>query len=182
MVILIPFSNLGKFVFKSKFERSDNQTKKAIEFACIYGLRQLILSATNLGGFSSSCIDLMFTNANFVCVTGVLNDVFSDHFPIFACIKKSREKMTYSTNLGRTYTSYNKELFTELLCNESWNDMYTATDPNYIWDFILDKINKHLAVMCPLKNIKVTCNTPFWINHPSLKLLMIEISFLERLN
>ena len=93
-------------------KRSDNQTKKAIEFAHIYGLRQLILSATNLRGFSSSCIDLMFTNANFVCVTGVLNDVVSDHFPIFACIKKSREKMTYSTNLGRTYTSYNKELFT----------------------------------------------------------------------
>ena len=107
----------------------------------------------------------MFTNADFVNASGVLNDVISDHFPIFACIKKPREKKTYTSILGRTYTSYNKEIFTGLLENENWEELYAVTDPNIIWDLIVDKINTHLSVMCPIKNLKVSTNTPFWLNH-----------------
>ena len=73
-------------------KRSDNYTKKAIDFARLYGLKPLITSATHLGGFSSSCIDLMFTNADFINTSGVLNDEISDHFPIFACVKKNEGK------------------------------------------------------------------------------------------
>ena len=146
-------------------KRSDNYTKRAIEFARIYGLKQLITSATHFCGFSSSCIDLMFTNADFVNASGVLNDVISDHFPTFACINKPREKKTYTSILGRTYTSYNKEIFTGLLENENWEELYAVTDPNIIWDLIVDRINTHLSVMCPIKNLKVSTNTPFWLNH-----------------
>ena len=72
--------------------RSDGHTKKAIEFARMYGLKQLISSATHLGGFSTSCIDLMFTNVNCVNSSGVLNDVVNGHFPSYAYVKNPREK------------------------------------------------------------------------------------------
>ena len=87
-------------------KRTYKNTKKAIEFARVYGLRQLIKDATHLTGFTKSCIDLMFTNACFVSNSGVLDDVISDHFPIFACIKKKREIKTCTWIRARTYTAY----------------------------------------------------------------------------
>ena len=146
-------------------KRSDKGTKMAIEFARIYGLRQLVQSATHLTAFSASCIDLIFTNAQFVVSTGVLTDVISDHFPIYACVKKKRERRTYTTVLGRSYTKYDKQTFKDLLTTSDWTSVYNETDPNIIWDLILDQITSHLSVMCPVKPIKITTNKPFWLSH-----------------
>ena len=100
----------------------------AIEFARIYGLRQLVQSATHLTAFSASCIDLIFTNAQFVVSTGVLTDVISDHFPIYACVKKKCERRTYTTVLGRSYTKYDKQTFKDLLTTSDWTSVYNETD------------------------------------------------------
>ena len=79
-------------------KRSDQKTKKAIEFARIFGFKQLISSFTHLSGFGGTCIDLIFTNVQYISCYGLLTDVIGDHFPVFLCIKKPRE-----TNLGSAY-------------------------------------------------------------------------------
>ena len=81
------------------------------------------------------------------------------------CQEKRGEKKTYMSILGRTYTSYNREIFTELLENENLENLYATTEPNCIWDIIVDKINTQLTVMCPIQNLKVSTNTPFWLSH-----------------
>ena len=89
-------------------KRSDSSTKKAIDFARIYGLKQLFNSVTHLTGFGCTCIDLVFTNAEFIKSSGVLNDVISDHFPIYVCVKKPRELQATSLIYGHTYVNYDE--------------------------------------------------------------------------
>ena len=146
-------------------KRSDINTKKSIEFARLYGLTQLINSPTHLSGFSGTCIDLIFTNAQFIHSSGVLNDVISDHFPVFVCVKKQRETHNYTRIKGRSYINYDKNTFCSLLSNDDWVFFYKERDPNILWDLLLEKINTHLSIMCPIKYIKVSTNKPFWLSH-----------------
>ena len=150
-------------------KRTHKNTKKAIDFARVYGLRQIITEPTHLTGFSRSCIDLMFTNACFVASSGVLNDVISDHFPTYACIKKKREAKEYARVRARTYTSYDKVIFQTILKNEDWNVVHMLDDPNEIWTHIFEKINNILCTMCPIKYIRVTTNKPYWLSHHILE-------------
>ena len=146
-------------------KRTDKSTKLAIEFARVCGFQQLIQSATHLTGFGKSCIDLIFTNCEFVCSSGVLDDVVSDHFPIYACIKKQREVHSFIKIQGRTYTNYHKESFQLLMQNDDWTGLYHEADPNIIWDLILNRMNSHLEVMCPKTYLKVNNNKPYWLTH-----------------
>ena len=145
-------------------KRSDANTKRSIEFARLYGLNQLINSPTHLSGFLGTCIDLIFTNARFIHSSGVLNDVISDHFPIFACVKKQREFHNYTKVKGRSYIQYDKATFCSLLSNDDWTDFYKEGNPNILWELLLGKINTHLSIMCPIKFIKVSTSKPFWLS------------------
>ena len=150
-------------------KRTDVNTKKAIDFAREYGLHQLINSTTHQTGFSASCIDLIFTNAMFIHSSGVLDDVLSDHFPVFACVKKPREVHKCTRIKGRSYIRYDKTSFCSLLQNDDWTEFYNVRDPNILWDILIHKINTHLSVMCPIKFIRVTINKPFWLSHHILE-------------
>ena len=146
-------------------KRSELSTKMAINFAKIYGLRRLINSATHLIGFGGTCIDLIFTNAGFIKFSGVLNDVLSDHYPIYVCIKKPREVHVSTYIHGRTYTAYDKNRFQTMLGNMDWDSYFLETNPNVLWDILTDNIVKINSVMCPLKQIKVSKNKPYWLSH-----------------
>ena len=146
-------------------KRNDRYTKKAIEFARVHGLCQHIDSPTHLSGFTGSCIDLIFTNANFLHSFGGLDDVISDHFPIFVCVKKPCEVYSYSRVKGRSYTQYDKITFCTLLQADNWAEFFAESNPNILWDILLEKIEAHLGIMCPLKYIKITNNKPFWLSH-----------------
>ena len=146
-------------------KRTDVNTKKAIHFARIHGLSQRITTCTRLTGFGGSCIDLIFTNVQHITHSGVLDDIMSDHFPIYLCIKKEREIHLWKQVLGRTYAAYSKEAFQVLLSNDNWTDCFNETNPNILWEIIVNNINSHLDVMCPIKNLKVSCNKPFWLSH-----------------
>ena len=133
-------------------KRISGNTKKAIEFSRVYGLKQLIETTTHLNDFEGSCIDLIFTNCQFVFSSGVLNDVVSDQYPIYVCVKKPREVKKYAKIMGRSYNAYEKEAFCTLLRNDDWNQLYETDDPNDAWDIILNKMNTHLGIMCPIIN------------------------------
>ena len=118
-------------------KRNDPKTKKNITFARTYGLKQLINSHTRLNGFGGTCIDLIFTNTQYVSSFGVLHDIIGDHCPIYLCIKKPRETNKCKRILGRTYTADDKTLFQTLLINDSWDEFFSETDPNILWEMIL---------------------------------------------
>ena len=85
--------------------RNDIKTKMFINFLRTFGLRQHITSATRVTAFSKTCVDFIISNttdSKFLHV-GVLNDVISDHHPVFICIKKQRNKVEFSKIKGRTY-------------------------------------------------------------------------------
>ena len=133
-------------------KRSDSSTKKAIDFARIYGLKQLINSVTHLTGFGGSCIDLVFTNAEFVKSLGVLNDVIS-------------EVQATSLIYGRTYVNYDASNLQILLTNSNWDNYFRENDPNALWDMLLECILSILNVMCPFKHVKVSIKRPYWLSH-----------------
>ena len=73
-------------------KRQDNKTKKLHEFLRTNGLKQHITTPTRLTGFGKSCIDFIISNIDDrrVVSCGTLNDVISDHLPVYICSKKTR--------------------------------------------------------------------------------------------
>ena len=53
-------------------------------------LSQLIQCPTHLTNRGGTCIDWIITNSLYVNSSGVLDDLLSDHFPVFV-IRKKRE-------------------------------------------------------------------------------------------
>ena len=63
------------------------------------------------------------------------------------------------------YTPYDKNRFQTLLGNVDWDSYFLETNPNVTWDKIMDNIVKIINVMCPLKQIKIFLNKPYWLSH-----------------
>ena len=40
-----------------------------------------------------------------------------------------------------------------------------------LWEIIVSKINRHLDIMCPIKNLKITNKKPFWLSHHIIELI-----------
>ena len=154
-------------------KRQDMKTKTLHEFLRVNGLRQHITLPTRLSGFGKSCIDFIISNIDesLIVSSGTLNDVVSDHLPVYICIKKSRNKPEFTKTKGRTYKNYDKPLLQNLLRIEDWVPFYQLTDPSELWDFIVSIIKKHLDVMCPLKYIRVRTDSPPWINQDVIELI-----------
>ena len=154
-------------------KRHDNKTKKLYDFLRLNGLKQYITTATRLTGFGRSCIDFIISNIDEDLITscGTLNDVISDHYPTFVCVKKSRNSSLYTKTKGRTYRNYDKIAFQNLIKSENWEFFYALTNPNDLWDFILATIKTHLDIMCPLKYIRFRTNSPPWITQDVIEMI-----------
>ena len=146
-------------------KRDDPNTRKLFDFLRLTGLKQHILKPTRITGFTKSCIDHIITNIDNskVSAVGVLNDVISDHYPIFICIKKKRNSTEFRKIKGRTYKNYDKEIFQTLITHENWNPFYVLTNPIDLWNYVLNVIRKHIDIMCPIKCIRIRTNSPPWI-------------------
>ena len=147
--------------------RNDAKTKALISFLRTFGLKQHIQAATRLTGFSKTCIDFIISNItdSRVHEAGVLCEVLSDHYPVYLCVKKKRNHHEYCKIRGRTYKHYDKLLLQTLLNFEDWAMFYSLSDPTELWEMICRIIEKHLSIMCPIKNIRICKNSPPWISH-----------------
>ena len=152
-------------------KRQDVKTKKLFEFLRLNGLKQHIIVPTRLTGFGKSCIDFIISNVDMkdVVSCGVLNDVISDHLPVYICVKKKRNDPEYTKTKGRSYKNYNKTNFQNLVMAEDWETYYNLVDPSDLWDFIITIIRRHLDVMCPLKFIRIDSQP--WINQEVIELI-----------
>ena len=94
--------------------------------------------------------------------SGVMNELLSDHFPVFVLRKKSREFVRRIKKKVRIFKNYNEDIFKTLFEEIDWNSYFELDDPNMIWYIIQNKIEGILEVMCPYKNIFVREDKTPW--------------------
>ena len=141
--------------------------KSLIEFEQLTNLHQLISEPTR----NNNTINLIYTNCVDVSNSGVYDILISDHQLIFCTRKKSKTCYNHINYSGRSYRQYNKEVFQNLLMNENWEEYWQYDNPEVCWNYILEKINNILNIMCPIKNRKIKdCNEP-WITDELIDLI-----------
>ena len=126
-------------------------------------LKQLIGSTTRLNYRGGTCIDLIFTNCIFISDSGVLNDMISDHLPVYACRKPNRNPLKFETVTGRTYKNYNSQMFKVLMEQKDWDTVLDNSNTNVMWEGVLYEVCEILSIMCPLKTFKIPKFKPDWL-------------------
>ena len=117
-------------------DRGNKYVKRLNRFFVDYNLKQLIMCSTRLNYKGGTCIDLMFTNCVFVRDSGVLNDMISDHLPIYACPKQNRTSLKFETVTGRTYKKYNPQLLKTLMEQNDWDILLYNADTDVMWNCV----------------------------------------------
>ena len=144
-------------------ERNNRFVKLLNRFATDFDLKQLITGKTRLNYRGGTCIDLMFSDCNIVSSAGVLNDMISDHLPIYGCRKQDRNNIKYDTITGRTYKNYDQQVFKTLLEQCEWERLLQDRGTDSMWKCIMSKICSILAIMCPVKTFKIPVSRPEWL-------------------
>ena len=144
-------------------DRGNRFVKLLNRFAIDFDLKQLISGKTRLNYRGGSCIDLMFTDRCFVQCSGVLNDMISDHLPVYACRKQKRNDLKFETVTGRSYKRYNQQHFKVLLEQCDWDELLQDCDTEQMWLTVMTEICSILAIMCPLKTFKIPVHKPEWL-------------------
>ena len=130
-----------------------------------YNLAQIITSPTRLTNRGGSCIDWIITNCQYVDNVGVLNDLLSDHFPIYVIRKKARDKIKKVMKSIRNFKNYNEEHFHNLFLQIDWETFFDCEDPDTLWEVIHAKMLEILTIMCPYRNICVRENKTLWFTN-----------------
>ena len=150
---------------------SNKESKDLINLFNSFGLKQLIRETTRYGA-KNSCIDLIFTNSDYISKSGTLDLNFSDHQAVYVTRKKNKiinKKITFK---GRSYKNYNKDLFQDRLMEENWRSFFESDNPNKCWDILENKILLHLENMCPLKEFKINEYREAWMNRDLMELII----------
>ena len=146
--------------------RNNPDLMKINKFLRENNLKQLIQSATRLTNTGGSCIDWVVTSSPYVSNSGILDDLLSDHFPVYAVRKKHRETNPKVKKKVRVYKNFDSDIFGNLIEDRvNWDAYYAEEDPNSLWDSIHQCIIGILEVMCPYKNIFVRKERTPWFTH-----------------
>ena len=91
--------------------RHSNSFELIKELEREFNLDQIIKSSTRITNKTSNCIDLIFSNVEYIQSCGTIDVAISDHIPTFFIKKKDKLKKTYATFQGRSYVRYAKGPF-----------------------------------------------------------------------
>ena len=130
--------------------RDDVNTVQIMRFAKKLGLNQLIHDITRPNIRGGSCIDLIFTDSNYVLESGVLDDLVSDHYSTFCIRKKKKEKKEMINRSIRDYRNSDKVDFGNLLMNDDWQIFDTLVEPDRQWEIIHGKT---IEIFLPLGSL-----------------------------
>ena len=144
-------------------KRDDPNTVKIFTFCKFIGYTQLIDSITRPNKKGGTAIDLILTNSAYVMVSGVRDDMLSDHFTIYAIRKKKRERKIMSWMYVRDYKNFNPEIFSTLLGNQNRVIFKGSIDPNVQWHEMIKNVGNILSIMSPFKRIFARMDRPLWI-------------------
>ena len=144
-------------------KRNSNKMNPIKHFLKECGLRQIICEGTRFTQYGNTCIDWIITDCDYIDTNGVLNDLLSDHFPVFVNRKKKRECIVREWKTIRHYKKFNGERFGDLLNEIDWLSYDLEDDVNKMWDIIIDKIYDILSIMCPIKRVYIRSRKSPWM-------------------
>ena len=147
------------------FDKQSADYKCLHRFEMLTNLKQYIQKPTR----KNHCIDLAYSNCDFVTNSGVLNILLSDHELIFVTRKKKKIQYNRVHFSGRSYRDYVKEELRLHLVGKDWNDYYEMTNPELCWDYIIKTVTEKIDVMCPLKTRLVRDKNEPWLTNEILE-------------
>ena len=115
-------------------------SKDILSLMTSFGMKQKNWETTRYSSQINTCIDLIFTNCDYISNSGTLDLNISDHQAIFVTKKKQAVKNNKIKFKGRSYRNYSREYLQEILKNEDWSDLENIENPNLAWEFFIDKI------------------------------------------
>ena len=131
-------------------------------------MKQLITTPTRVTAHSRSIIDLFFTTLSpaLIKASGVIDNIITDHFPIFISKKKKREHHPQKHIRVRIKSLYNKDYFKNVLLDDNrWREFWLGNyAPDALWALMLTIINDNLNLLCPWKTIKIRDDQPDWFD------------------
>ena len=152
-------------------KKSAEDTKDILNLMSSFGIKQFINEPTRFGR-TNSCIDLIFSNSDYIKESGTLNLNYSDHQAIFITKKKIKSRSEKISFKGRSYKNYKTKDFQELLNNDNWENLYNIKDVNLAWDFFIQKILNCLDILCPVKNFVISKYREKWMNRDLMELII----------
>ena len=103
----------------------------------------------------------------------------SDHLPTYLIVKKAREKKTSVVTKGRSYKSYNVDLFqSKIKTHIFWPRFWYCNNVEQQWDIMHSIILSVLDECCPVKDIKFFMGNDDWLSQDVIE----EISEKNRLH
>ena len=150
-------------------DKTNESTKKLIEFLSQTGLTNLIKTPTRFSNNKNSCIDHIYSNSYSIIDSGVLDVNISDHEFVYMVRKKLKSVHTKSEFTGRSYVNYIPDEFKRLLDIASWDTFYNNTDPNILWDFFKKEIITAADILCPQKIFKIKKLKESWLSNDLLE-------------
>ena len=129
-----------------------------------FGLKQLIDQDTRITARSSTLIDLILTDCQFVLESGVLDVSISDHCAVYMIKKKPRLEYTRVETKCRSYKKYVKiEMQNSVETNvrrlEFWEN---ENNIDMMWETLLKLIEECANIHCPFVQAKIPDNSPIW--------------------
>ena len=152
-------------------DKKNSSTKKLIDCTKPFGLRQLIKTPTRYSENKNSILDVIFTNSDFICNTGVCDVHLSDHQMVLTTRKKEKIKKQKCNFTGRNYKNYNKDIFQVEVQNADWTAYDNETTVTGKWTELLNIVNTIIDIMCPIKVYRVKQEKEKWIT-PALLVLI----------
>ena len=119
---------------------------------------------------------VIFTNSEHISNYGILNLNISGHEIIYITRKKKKEQFNLIKTIGRSYLSYNRELFQSQLINANWDAFQHISDVNLYWTNLENKIRETIDKMCPLRKMNIKDRGDPWMTNELIRKSVIKFT------
>ena len=151
-------------------DKRHRDVKSLKYFASVNGLSQLTDAPTRCTPTSDKAIDLIFTNMDYIAMSGTFELFVSDHQPVFLVKKKTKIKHLTVKFSGRTYRNYNNNTMQVIDRIIDRNKLLTENDPSICWNYLLDDITRLANDITPRKDYKIRQERPSWLTNDLLNI------------
>ena len=134
-----------------------------------FGLNQLIKEPTRISKHSATCIDLIFSNCDFITDSGTFPINISDHDLVFCTKKRTTVTRPKTEFIGRSYRNFDSDVFVHLLNNCDWEKFDNSRNLDDLWNLFLLNVKTAIDRICPLKHFKIKTILEPWITNELLE-------------
>ena len=136
------------------------------------GLTQLIKTTTRQTAHTKTILDLIITNSPNVADSGILYNNIRDHFQVYVQRKHIKQCKIPTSFIGRNYRNENPNLLYNKLDNADWHAFDQETNPNVMWDSMLDIIMSICNTLYPEKTYHINQIKDPWINDDIMHMII----------